>query len=159
LKRHTVWSYLVLGNQARRRRRGPIVWAALLVVLSSCSGAGRDASWSTVGVTLNDFSINTSALTVKSGGVTFDIYNKGPTTHEFVVVRTPLRDDQLPIAADGLSIDEEALALVGEISDVHVWTDYTLELRLSPGRYVLFCNLDGHYLGGMTGTLLVSDDG
>jgi uncharacterized cupredoxin-like copper-binding protein len=149
----------VQGNQPQRRRRGPLVWAAALVVLSSCSSSGRDASWSTVGITLKDFSIHTSALTVKPGGVAFDIYNKGPATHEFVVARTDLRDDQLPIAADGLNIDEDALALIGEISDVHVWTNYTLELRLSPGRYVLFCNLDGHYLGGMTGTLLVSDDG
>lgn len=129
------------------------------VVLTSCSEPARSSSWPTVGVTLKDFSIRTSVPTVEAGSVAFDIYNKGPATHEFVVVRTDLPDDQLPIGADGLSVDEEALAGIGEISEVDVWTRYTLELRLSPGRYVFFCNLDGHYLGGMTGTLMVSDDG
>lgn len=135
------------------------MWAVAFVVLTSCSGSARGSSSATVGVTLKDFSIHTSSLTADTGRVAFDIYNKGPATHEFVVVRTDLPDDQLPIGADGLSVDEEALAGIGEISEVDVWTRYTLELRLSPGRYVFFCNLDGHYLGGMTATLVVSDDG
>jgi uncharacterized cupredoxin-like copper-binding protein len=111
-----------------------------------------------VGVTIQDFSIRTSTPTVDAGQVEFNIFNRGPATHEFVVVRTDLPDSQLPTGADGLSVDEEALTGVGEISEVGVWTHYTLNLRLSPGRYVYFCNLDGHYLGGMTGTLVVSDD-
>lgn len=109
-------------------------------------------------VTLKDFSIRTSTPTVDAGLVAFDVYNTGPATHEFVVVRTDLPDDQLPIAADGLSVDEDALADVGEISEVNIWTSHTLDLRLSPGRYVFFCNLDGHYLGGMHVSLVVSAD-
>lgn len=128
-------------------------------MLSSCSGTGGTSSGPSVGVTLKDFAISTSTSAVDAGRIEFNIYNRGPATHEFVVVRTDLPGDQLPTAADGLSVDEEALAGVGEISEVDVWTHYTLDLRLSPGRYVFFCNLDGHYLGGMNGTLVVSEDG
>jgi uncharacterized cupredoxin-like copper-binding protein len=31
-----------------------------------------------------------------------------------------------------------------------------LHLHLTPGRYVLFCNMAGHYLGGMHRTLVVA---
>ena len=134
------------------------MWAVAFIVLSSCSGAGSTSPGPSVSVTLKDFSIRTSPAVV-AGRVALNVYNQGPATHEFVVVRTDLPDDQLPIGADGLSVDEDALAGVGEISEVNIWTSRTLDLHLSPGRYVFFCNLEGHYLGGMHATLVVSADG
>ena len=149
----------MLGIQPYRRLRGRFLWAAAFIMLSSCSGSAPTSSGPTVSVTLKDFSIRTSTSTVDVGRVALNVYNRGPATHEFVVVRTDLPDDQLPIGPDGLSVDEDALTGVGEISEVNVWTSDTLDVRLSPGRYVFFCNLDGHYLGGMRATLVVSDDG
>ena len=146
------------GIQLHRRRRGLFVCAATFIVLSSCSSTVRPSGPS-VDVTIRDFSIRTSTPTVNAGQIAFDIYNQGPATHEFVVVRTDLPDDQLPIGADGLSVDEDALTGVGELSEVNIWTSHILDLRLTPGRYVFFCNLDGHYLGGMHMTFVVSDDG
>ena len=48
-------------------------------------------------------------------------------------------------------MDEEAqgVHVVGEDDRVALGEDATLTLALAPGRYVLLCNLDGHYLGGM----------
>jgi uncharacterized cupredoxin-like copper-binding protein len=141
------------------RRRRPLAWAAAFVVLASCSGAGETPSGPVVDVTLKDFSIHASTPSVKAGPVVLNVYNQGPATHEFVVVRTDLPADRLPIAADGLSVDEDVLARVGEISEVNISTSEALDLRLSPGRYVFFCNLEGHYLGGMRLALVVSGDG
>ena len=31
-----------------------------------------------------------------------------------------------------------------------------LKLHLAPGRYLLFCNMEGHYMGGMHTELVVS---
>jgi uncharacterized cupredoxin-like copper-binding protein len=31
----------------------------------------------------------------------------------------------------------------------------TLRLKLTPGRYVFFCNMAGHYLGGMRHEVVV----
>ena len=35
-------------------------------------------------------------------------------------------------------------------------SDRTLLLHLQPGRYVLFCNMSGHFLGGMHEILVAS---
>jgi uncharacterized cupredoxin-like copper-binding protein len=77
-------------------------------------------------------------------------------THEFVVVRTDLPDDQLPIGSDGLSVNEEWLSSMGELDDVPASQSRSLTVDLAPGRYVFFCNLEGHYLGGMHGVLEVT---
>ena len=146
------------GKRSQLGRRRRVVCAAFLIVLVSCSADARTSSGTTVDVTLKDFWIRTSTPTAAAGRVSFEVENRGPATHEFIVVRTDLPEDGLPIAADGLSVDEEALAGIGEISDVKLSTSYTLDLNLAPGRYVFFCNLEGHYLGGMSGALLVSDD-
>jgi uncharacterized cupredoxin-like copper-binding protein len=99
-------------------------------------------------VTEKDFAI-TAQPTVAAGDVTFNVTNDGPATHEFVVVRTDLASDELPIASDGLSVDEDTLQGVGEISQVDFGTTESATLSLAPGHYVFFCNIEGHYLGGM----------
>jgi len=48
-----------------------------------------------------------------------------------------------------LSVDEDAVQSVGEISEVAAGENNTLSGHLTPGHYVVFCNLEGHYLGGM----------
>jgi uncharacterized cupredoxin-like copper-binding protein len=35
-------------------------------------------------------------------------------------------------------------------------TDTEMQVRLKPGRYVLFCNMSGHAAGGMQRTFTVS---
>jgi len=89
--------------------------------------------------------------------VQFRIHNNGPSTHEFVVVKTDYPDEGLPLASDGLTIDEKAPGVkdVGELDEVPLGASRTLVLQLRPGSYVLFCNLEGHYLGGMALSLKV----
>ena len=74
------------------------------------------------------------------------------------MVRTDRAPDSLPILPDGLTVDEEAasLRLLDEDSDIAIGATDALNLRLRPGRYVLFCNLNGHYLGGMHVSLVVT---
>jgi uncharacterized cupredoxin-like copper-binding protein len=128
-------------------------------VLASCAGHARVPTGRSVAVTERDFSIHASTATVPAGLVRFDVHSLGPATHEFIVVRTNLRADRLPIASDGLSVNEDALDPVGELSAVDIWSTQTLDLNLAPGRYVFFCNLEGHYLGGMRGSIVVTGDG
>lgn len=147
------------GTRRRGGARALPLAAVVLVVVSSCSGTPPTASGPTVDVTLRNFSIQSSTSTVAAGPIAFAVYNRGAATHEFVVVRTNLPADGLPIASDGVSVDEDALARIGEISDVDIWTTRTLDLNLAPGHYVFFCNLEGHYLGGMHRSLVVSSHG
>jgi hypothetical protein len=139
-----------VGTRSKKSLRRTAV-AALLIALSACSSRATPRPGVMVPVTEKDYRISSSVRTVPAGIVSFDIYNRGPSTHEFVVFETNEPADELPLGADGLTVDEGSPSLhhVGEFSQVDVGEWRTLALRLSPGRYVLVCNLEGHYLGGM----------
>jgi uncharacterized cupredoxin-like copper-binding protein len=145
----TVWSPAVRATDHMQRHRRLPLAALVFVLLACCTPGERVSSARMIDVDLKDFAIHASEAVVPAGSVELNVYNAGPATHEFVVVRTDLPADQLPIASDGLSVDEEELNTAGEISDVPIWGTDTIELHLAPGHYVFFCNLDGHYLGGM----------
>lgn len=129
---------------------------ACLTLLWACSPAPATPSGHVVDLTLKDFDITASTTRTDPGKVVFHVTNDAPVTHEFVVVRTDLPDDQLPIGSDGLSADEERLDVVDEIPDLPAGAVQDLTLDLAAGRYVFFCNLEGHYLGGMHGTVVVA---
>jgi uncharacterized cupredoxin-like copper-binding protein len=108
-----------------------------------------------VNVRLEDFKVLRDAAVVPAGTVSFRILNQGPTSHEFIVVRTDRDPDKLPLQRDGLTVDEEGpgIDLLDEVGGLDIDDRQTLDLRLTPGHYVLYCNLEGHYLGGMYATL------
>jgi uncharacterized cupredoxin-like copper-binding protein len=111
-----------------------------------------------VRVTERDFHIGASVKQVPAGAVQFTVHNQGPDDHELIVVRESSRDAPLPMRSDGVTVDEERLAPVtvgsglvpGEPGSVR-----RLGVSLTPGRYVIFCNMAGHYLGGMHTELVV----
>ncbi len=145
-------------NPRPKARLASVAVAATLALIPACSGGIARAPYgATVSVTLKDFRITASSPTVAAGGVQFRIHNNGPSTHEFVVVKTDYPDEGLPLASDGLTIDEKAPGVkdVGELDEVPLGASRTLVLQLRPGSYVLFCNLEGHYLGGMALSLKV----
>jgi uncharacterized cupredoxin-like copper-binding protein len=127
----------------------------MLALVLGCS-APTPTTGNAVNVTLRDFRINLSTRASSGGDVVFRVYNAAPATHEFVVVPTDLAPDALPIGSDGLSVDEGAFETSGEIAEVPAGSTETLALHLAPGHYVFFCNLEGHYLGGMHGDLRVA---
>jgi uncharacterized cupredoxin-like copper-binding protein len=129
-----------------------------LALAAACTGAAPPRAGAGIQIYEHDFWIKSSAVTVPAGTVAFQVHNDAPATHEFVVVRTDDPEDRLPIASDGISVDEDALTSAGEIADVPSGADLTLALTLAPGRYVFFCNMEGHYLGGMHGELEVTAD-
>jgi uncharacterized cupredoxin-like copper-binding protein len=92
---------------------------------------------------------------VSSGEVRLSVRNKGPDAHELIIVRA--RGLQLPLRRDGLTVNEEALerATAGVLEPGSPGGLRELRVHLAPGRYVLFCNMSGHYLGGMRAELVV----
>lgn len=94
---------------------------------------------------------------VKAGKVTFDVSNISKNElHEFLVVKTKLAADKLPMNADGTRVDEAKLKNIQELGDVEPGKSGTISLNLTPGHYVLFCNQPGHYAGGMEGNFTVT---
>jgi uncharacterized cupredoxin-like copper-binding protein len=141
------------GRVSRPRRASAVLALGLLAALAAAGCTRGDAApqGRVVVVHERDFSLRTATLLVRQGLVTFRVTNAGPSTHEFNVDRTDLAADALPLRADGLSVNEDSKRLVnvGGMDDIRLGTTRDLTLRLTPGHYVLFCNLEGHYLGGM----------
>jgi uncharacterized cupredoxin-like copper-binding protein len=130
---------------------------ALAVPLTMARRQEPTPSGTPVNVLLEDFRVRQDAAVVPAGTVSFRILNQGPTTHEVIVVRTDLAPDKLPLQPDGLTVNEEApgIDLLDEVEGLDIDDRETLALRLAPGHYVLYCNLEGHYLGGMHEALTV----
>jgi uncharacterized cupredoxin-like copper-binding protein len=110
-----------------------------------------------VNLELEDFKIREDAAVVPAGTVSFRILNHGPTTHEVNVIRTDHDPGKLPLQRDGLTVDDEAegIEAVDDVGGLDIDDRETLTLDLAPGHYVLYCNLEGHYLGGMYAALTV----
>jgi uncharacterized cupredoxin-like copper-binding protein len=108
-----------------------------------------------VQVSERDFHISAPTV-LHAGEVAFTVRNEGPERHEFIVAHVG-SGGGLPLRADGLTIDEEAVQKqeVGELEPGDPGAVRTLRLKLSPGRYVFFCNMAGHYLGGMRHEVVV----
>jgi uncharacterized cupredoxin-like copper-binding protein len=104
-----------------------------------------------VNVLLDDFHVHRTTGAVPAGMVRFELVNNGPSTHEFIVVRSDRESDKLPLQRDGLTVDEEGPGVdpVDEAEGLDIADRRTLTLDLAAGHYVLFCNMEGHYLGGM----------
>lgn len=92
---------------------------------------------------------------VASGNLALTLVNKGPDDHELIIVRatTP----RLPLRADGLTANEEKLEpiIARSLEPAGPGTERTFRMKLPPGRYVLFCNMAGHFMAGMRTTLVV----
>ena len=135
------------------------VVAAALIVVSGCGtaggGKGPAAGSTSLQVSMRDFHIKAPEH-VSTGDVVLSVRNKGPERHELIVVR--LGRNRLPLRRDGLTIDEEELepVKIGGLEPFLPGAVRKLRLHLAPGRYMLFCNMYGHYLGGMHAELVVS---
>jgi uncharacterized cupredoxin-like copper-binding protein len=112
----------------------------------------------TLGEDKGKFFIKVDKNTVPAGETTFVIDNVGTMHHELVIYKTDEPADKLPKADDGTAALEED-GIVGEAvyttplrgKEDHRIRDgrgvnYTIDLE--PGKYVLLCNLPGHYAGG-----------
>jgi uncharacterized cupredoxin-like copper-binding protein len=142
------------------------VVCSFAVSLTACGGdttsstepatTDGETSKGSVGATVEDFAISLDATQVAAGDVTFNVHNDGPSTHEFVVIKTDLASDALPLNAEGNGVDEEQVEAVDEAEDIAAGTDASFTATLEPGSYVVICNITSHYGAGMHAALTVS---
>ncbi len=139
--------------------------AALLLVLGTLAAACGDDGDDEAGfvrVVLDEWSIGdeetgAAAFTANAGEITFEVHNEGTFPHNLVIIRTDLAADALPLA--GAVVDEEAAGeKIGEIEEFRGRGAMEVgSFTLTPGRYVLICNLRGHYDSGMFAELTVEE--
>lgn len=122
--------------------------AAALPALVSADGE--------IGVELTEAppSVTASSNTTAAGATTFEVANVGAIAHEFVVIRTDLAADALPVTGD--TVDLSALDVVADSDEFAAGTGGTVTADLLEGSYVLICNVPGHYGLGMRTALTVS---
>lgn len=114
----------------------------------------RLAPGSDIGVELGEFFVKADYNKVRSGEVTFEVENSGSTEHELMIASLEdLPQDQIA----GMSGDEvHQKVLAAEHGITAGSDDATLTASLEPGKYILFCNLPGHFSEGQHTILRVA---
>jgi uncharacterized cupredoxin-like copper-binding protein len=125
-----------------------------LGLVSGCGGGSSAKPAEQVLVKEHDFHISAPTV-LQAGRVDLTVDNRGPAAHELIVVRG--RPENLPMRTDGLTIDEDAIksSEAGALEPANPGASRDLDVDLKPGRYVMFCNMYGHYESGMHTDLVV----
>jgi uncharacterized cupredoxin-like copper-binding protein len=125
----------------------------VFAMLAVSALAGCSSGPSKVDVSLTTYAMTLSTDSAKAGEVVFHVTNDATDlVHEFVIFKTDLPEDQLPLTAENI-VDEEGagITFINEVEDVEKGTSKDLTVTLEPGRYVLICNTaeNNHYMRGM----------
>jgi uncharacterized cupredoxin-like copper-binding protein len=115
------------------------------------------AAAKSITIDMGEYYYKPKAATARAGSVTITATNSGKLPHELVLAHTDAAPAKLPTLPDG-SVDEAKLEAQGkapgEIPEVAAGKSGKDTLKLPAGRYVMYCNIPGHYAAGMYGTLI-----
>ena len=111
------------------------------------SAPSQSASTGSVAVELIEGKVTPDPASAPAGPITFALKNIGMNVHEFVVIKTDMKADALPVT-DGV-VDESALTVVGQVENIALRATPTLDVELAAGHYALICNIKDHYGAGM----------
>lgn len=130
--------------------------AVVVPLVGGCSSSATKSRGTVAPIVERDFKIRAQRYELPAGKVDLSVTNDGPDAHELIVVRET--GSGLPMRKDGLTVDEDAIQkqTLGALEPGQPGGERHLKLHLAPGRYVLLCNMSGHYLGGMHTELAVS---
>lgn len=153
----------------------PIAGVIAGLAFAGCGGGGNDgndeatesgaatAAQTTGGgneltIKMDDYSFTPKDTTANAGAVTISTPNDGQVQHELVLLQTDQSPTSLP--KNGDEVDEEALETKGvespgEIEEVNPGQTKSGNFQLTPGKYLMICNLPGHFNRGMYGTITV----
>lgn len=101
-----------------------------------------------INVQLGEMFVRPSVTSVPAGKVTLNATNVGMLTHELMIERLPMK-----MEAPGKPVESAAQ---GMIDDMQHGQSGHMTLKLTPGKYMLFCNVPGHYAAGQHTVLTVT---
>jgi uncharacterized cupredoxin-like copper-binding protein len=104
-----------------------------------------------VGALTMKWTVSPSTTTIASGPVTFAVAvaTSAKYDHELQIIKSDLPAAGLPVTKAREVDEEKTGAKAGEIEGVRPGDVISDTFTLAPGRYVLFCNVTGHYSKGM----------
>ena len=140
-----------------RQRGGARVALALVAATSSAAllavtaFASDTASGRQVSVVLVEWKLLPGQITVRAGRVTFVVRNDGTMAHEFLVLRSGRHHHSLSVK-NGRAVQTGRL---GKIPLIPAGTTKRITVKVPRGKYVLLCNMLGHYQAGQYAALRV----
>jgi uncharacterized cupredoxin-like copper-binding protein len=126
----------------------------LAVTVAGCAAAAENIPTDVdVAVHMQDYKVILSVPTVKAGTVKFGIKNEGGMEHSFELIRTDLPFDKLPTTADAKAKED---GLIKQVKSIAVGKVSVVSADLAAGKYVIICNVAGHYQLGMRAAFTVN---
>lgn len=117
------------------------------------TGAGGGGAAS-LGVTLDEFTIDLGNESIEPGRTTFSVENEGAIVHNLIVIDTDQAADALPVQNAQVNLDRLTV-VVRTQEEIPPGATAQVTDNLAAGRYILICNVIGHYQAGMRTTLEV----
>ena len=128
-----------------RRARGVAAVAVLGAATLASAALASAASARTVSVQLMEMMVMPSVATVPAGKVNFVVKNAGKLKHDFVVLKTNRPPAKLMVMGSK-AMESGRIARLPALGPGQT---RRLTLTLTAGKYVLLCNVAGHYAAGM----------
>ncbi len=101
--------------------------------------------------------ITTDVKKIPAGNVTFEATNDSKDIiHEMVLAPVPADGKPLPYDTETERVKEELAGNLGEVSELDPGQKGALRVEMKPGKYILYCNIPGHYALGMWTTINVT---
>ncbi len=131
------------------------VWVLIAFALLASSCASQPQALPAdvqVVVDMKDYSVTLNVATVKAGSIKFGIRNLGSMEHQFDLIKTDVAIDKLPIDSGARAKED---GLVKQVKGIGTGKVATISADLAPGRYLIICNVAGHYQLAMRAELRV----
>lgn len=126
-----------------------------LIVVASCGGSAPNepTDQPTLAVDMSDYKVVPDRTEVLSGRAVFAIRNRAAMVHELKVIKADVAPDRLPYDQGSAKAKEDGK--VGGLENIVGSSSRKLVLDLAPGKYILICNIAGHYMLGMRAAIEV----
>lgn len=134
---------------AARVAMAAAVLGLLAFALSGCAAGDRASPEADLRVDLREWSVTASRAELPAGRAKILVKNAGSLAHDFVVIRTDLAPDRLPVEG-GVAREDGKVAKTAVINP---GASTTVTVELAAGKYLLICNQPGHYASGMRSQL------
>jgi len=116
------------------------------------SGTVKGLSFATPGMDMSKATMGMKLYrkSAPAGVVTFQVSNVSKdTVHEMIVMYRQDATKPLPYIDAENRVDEDKAGDKGEVSELDPGKSGALTVALKPGKYVLICNVPGHFDSGM----------
>ena len=133
-----------------------LLWGDMTGAMATDMGMGMSKADSAVHGSNSQMGITIYRKSIPAGPVIFEVKNNAEKTiHEMLVLPIKNTSTPLPYLKNENRLDETKTYSLGEVSELDPGKSGTLKLTLKPGKYLLACNVPGHYAGGMWTLLTV----